>query len=382
MKGCRHLMLAASLAVALLAPAAAQAAPNNNNSAKLRAAVTAEGIMEHEAALQELAQIDDYGNRLSGTPGYDASAEYVAERAAAAGLEVMFQDFDYDYFLGDIKAPVLSRGATSFNPGIIGGSVAPFADFGTMFGSATGDVTTTLWAVDLKLPSTGGSTSGCEAADFTGMPAGAIALIQRGTCNFAVKLANADAAGAGGVVLFNEGNAPDRMVSLFIAAAPFDNGPAVGASFQVGQALAGTTTSGSLGTTRLRAGWYAGPPLSTMNVIAETPEGDPDNVIAVGAHLDSVGVGPGINDNGSGSAGILEIAEQLQQDQAAQQDPLPLVRRRGVRAGRLAVLRRLAHGGRARPDRGDAQLRHDRIAQLRAVRLRRRPLGHGGSRRG
>ena len=49
----------------------------------------------------------------------------------------------------------------------------------------------------------------------------------------------------------------------------------------------------------------------TSNVIAETPDGDPNNVIVVGAHLDSVGVGPGINDNGSGSATILEIAEQI-----------------------------------------------------------------------
>jgi len=36
------------------------------------------------------------------------------------------------------------------------------------------------------------------------MPAGAIALIQRGTCNFTVKLANAEAAAAGAVVLFNQ----------------------------------------------------------------------------------------------------------------------------------------------------------------------------------
>jgi hypothetical protein len=43
----------------------------------------------------------------------------------------------------------------------------------------------------------------------------------------------------------------------------------------------------------------------------ETRWGDPDDVIVVGAHRDSVGVGPGINDNGPGSAGILEIAEEL-----------------------------------------------------------------------
>ena len=49
----------------------------------------------------------------------------------------------------------------------------------------------------------------------------------------------------------------------------------------------------------------------TRNVIAETPGGNADKVIVVGAHLDSVGAGPGINDNGSGSATILEIAEEM-----------------------------------------------------------------------
>ena len=63
-------------------------------------------------------------------------------------------------------------------------------------------------------------------------------------------------------------------------------------------------------TARLKVDWRPGT-YPTSNVIAETPDGDPDNVIVVGAHLDSVGVGPGINDNGSGSATILEIAEQV-----------------------------------------------------------------------
>jgi Zn-dependent M28 family amino/carboxypeptidase len=48
---------------------------------------------------------------------------------------------------------------------------------------------------------------------------------------------------------------------------------------------------------------------TTRNVIAETPGGDPNSVVVVGAHLDSVSRGPGINDNGSGSAAILEVAE-------------------------------------------------------------------------
>jgi Zn-dependent M28 family amino/carboxypeptidase len=56
---------------------------------------------------------------------------------------------------------------------------------------------------------------------------------------------------------------------------------------------------------------------TTYNVIADVPKSElrkiknPDQVVVVGAHLDSVPEGPGINDNGSGSAGILEIAKQL-----------------------------------------------------------------------
>ena len=47
------------------------------------------------------------------------------------------------------------------------------------------------------------------------------------------------------------------------------------------------------------------------NVVAQTRSGDPAHVVMAGAHLDSVPEGPGINDNGSGVASLLQIAEQL-----------------------------------------------------------------------
>jgi Zn-dependent M28 family amino/carboxypeptidase len=50
---------------------------------------------------------------------------------------------------------------------------------------------------------------------------------------------------------------------------------------------------------------------TTRNVIAETRTGRTDRVVVVGAHLDSAPEGPGINDNGSGSATDPEIALQL-----------------------------------------------------------------------
>ena len=76
--------------------------------------------------------------------------------------------------------------------------------------------------------------------------------------------------------------------------------------------LAGSVRQGLVGkTARLRIEWRTDPAVPTQNVIAETRGGDPNKVIVVGAHLDSVGTGPGINDNGSGSAALLEFAKEL-----------------------------------------------------------------------
>ena len=140
------------------------------------------------------------------------------------------------------------------------------------------------------------------------MPAGAIIIVQRGTCTFAQKF-TADAPPAGAMVFINEGQ-PGRTEPLWFN---FDGIeiPTFAATVETAMELANGVLSGDTGTTaRFKIEWRPGT-YTTTNVIAETTSGDPDNVIVVGAHLDSVGVGPGINDNGSGSATILEIAEQM-----------------------------------------------------------------------
>ena len=119
-------------------------------------------------------------------------------------------------------------------------------DFFTMVLSGSGNVTAPLTPVDVTIPPPGGSTSGCEAADFAGFPAGNIALIQRGTCLFADKVLNAQAAGASGVIIFNEGNNPGRMDALLGTLGPGVTIPAVFASFPVGSALYSLTLSGTV----------------------------------------------------------------------------------------------------------------------------------------
>lgn len=84
-------------------------------------------------------------------------------------------------------------------------------DFGLFTGTGLGDVTANVIAVDVNLsPPRTPVTSGCEAADFAGFPVGYIALLQRGTCTFADKVLNAMAAGAAGVIIFNQGDSPAR----------------------------------------------------------------------------------------------------------------------------------------------------------------------------
>ena len=185
-------------------------------------------------------------------------------------------------------------------------------DFAIMTYSGAGEVTAVIQPVDVQIPpgpTPSSSTSGCEDADFAGFTAGDIALIQRGTCTFGEKATNAKEAGASAVLIFNEGQ-PGRTetVAGTLGSDDFDF-PVLGTSFEVGeelyqldQAQAVTMRVFADGSVQTR---------QTSNVIASTPGGDPGRAVVVGAHLDSVPEGPGINDNGSGSATNLETAIQM-----------------------------------------------------------------------
>lgn len=275
----------------------------NDSIRKILRCVTVPEIMEHQWAFQRIANRHG-GTRASGTPGYDASAAYVAHRLKKAGYLVTTQEFDFNVF-HDLGGSVLAQTA----PGSV--TYTEDTDFAATDHSEPGDVTAAVTPVDIALGAGNTSTSGCEAADFAGFPAGNIALIQRGTCTFEIKGENAAAAGASAIVFFNQGNDPADPSRMGIPAVTLGNGysggiPALSATYNLGATLAGTAG--------LRLRVFANvtrDPATTTNVLAESRSGDPANVVMAGAHLDSVPEGPGINDNGSGSSALLEIAEQL-----------------------------------------------------------------------
>ncbi|SEH00456.1 aminopeptidase Y [Nonomuraea solani] len=295
------LVTALSLPLVMAAPAQATGGLDDVFAKLLVKQVKGTNVSKHLDALQAIATANG-GNRAAGTPGYNASRDYVAGKLRKAGYKVTLQPINFVEGWTENSPPTLNLTAPSAK------TYVPNEDFFTFQPSPAGDVTAQVQGVDLTLPPTPTptSTSGCEASDFAGFVAGRIALIQRGTCAFAQKIRNAGRAGASGIIVFNEGQ-PGRTDAFALDIGEWRAGvPMVFADFAVGNELAATPGA----TVRLRVD--ATLTLGTNdNVIAESRFGDPRNVVMVGAHLDSVPAGPGINDNGSGSASILEVAEEM-----------------------------------------------------------------------
>lgn len=297
----RKLIIPVAAALVIAGAATPAKAVDDIDSTRLRDAVTVGGILSHERVFQRIANQND-GNRAAGLPGYDASAAYVQQVLRAAGYRVQRQTFEFPFYreLAPAQVAQVTPTPTTYETGTF--------DF-----SGSGDVTGRVVPTNDVLippPPTPGSTSGCEPTDFAPAPAGpSIALIQRGTCFFEVKAANAQAAGYDAVVFFNEGQ-PGRD-ELFIGSAnrPFTI-PVVGLSFADGAALYARIQGGQDVVLHVATS-TDNSPRPTTNILADSPGGDPDKVVVVGAHLDSVIDGEGINDNGSGSATILEIAKQI-----------------------------------------------------------------------
>lgn len=284
-------MAAVALVAAMVSGASAAPPPDTSG---LRNAVTVEGVRAHQAAFQAIADANG-GTRSASTDGYSQSVDYVVAQLEAAGYEVSTPEFDYLFFgLNDSAFEQVSPDAAVY---------VSQTDYDVMTFSGSGDAVGVAEGVDLSLDDPSASTSGCEATDFDGFTAGNIALIQRGACTFFLKAANAEAAGAIAVVVFNQGTEDRQDLNFGTLGDAGVNIPTITSSFTLGSTLEGTT---------LRVFVDAVVETRTdRNVIAETAQGRDDKVIVVGAHLDSVPAGPGIQDNGSGSAAILEIAIQM-----------------------------------------------------------------------
>jgi Zn-dependent M28 family amino/carboxypeptidase len=316
-------LAAVCLGVCLVAPAGASAAPSsgacakrvNDTPGRLLPCIKTDDLWAHLATFDQIAKdnlgADGQPSRNSGEPGYKASADYVAQKMREAGYDVHYQQymFNYSSFVG---TPTWSANGQDF-------TLVKDWSPGTSNGTANAPIQPANGIVDPPNPDGSTSTSGCTSGDFDAATmTGKIALIQRGGCNYGVKVLNAKAAGAVGVIIFNEGN-PGRTAVVNGSLVDADNNPFVPdipvafTSYAIGKSLLDAFDNNTNPTSSLdihvlteeRPDW---------NVIAESKSGDPNHVVVVDAHLDAI-YGEGILDNASGSATILNVAEQMRRVQ-------------------------------------------------------------------
>lgn len=252
---------------------------------RLHGAVTTDAMVGHLRTLQEIADAHG-GTRAVGTPGFDASVDYVVNILRGEGFDVQTPEFQTRVFTSE--DPVLT----------VGGTAVDAHELQFSAGTPSEGVSGPLVAAPAD------ETPGCAPADYTGLPVkDAVVLVDRGACQFSEKQTIAAKLGAAALIIADNvveekmggtlGQDTDVTIPV-VSISKADGARLRGAPGDVRLILDATTST-----------------FSARNILAQTKTGSTQNVVMVGGHLDSVPEGPGINDNGSGVAAVLETAVQL-----------------------------------------------------------------------
>jgi Peptidase family M28/PA domain len=249
--------------------------------------VTADGMLAHLRALQDIANANG-GNRAAGTPGYEASVDYVAKTLRSRGFDVLTPQFD--------RLSAVSPGKPTLT---IAGRSYPVDQASLLVRTPPGGLSGT--------PIRPNRPAGCTAGDYPAvMPPHSIAVVDDSRCSVVDKQNSALAKGAAALVVVSQPTGAGAPPTLF--------GPGYYNQLTAPVAIVGANGGAALtaGSAPVRLVLDAeNVKITSRNVLAQTKTGSPHEVVMVGAHLDGPRGGPGINDNGSGVAAVLETALQL-----------------------------------------------------------------------
>ncbi|ARF53563.1 M28 family peptidase [Streptomyces gilvosporeus] len=262
---------------------------------RLATDVTGRDAYRHLRELQRIADASG-GNRGYDTIGFTRSVRYVSGLMEAAGYHVVQQAVPYTDFDVEKERLVVS-GAREGDPDI--------PVLMTRFTPSTGPT-----GINAPLVSPPTGRTGCTSADYDGVKAaGAVVVLARAACGYGVQQQVAAGAGARAVLLYYPTPSPENIYRLIGFTPPAFTIPVASVSQREGESLSRAAAGGGVRVhLTLRAHDVA---RTTVNLTAETAGGDPDNVVLIGSHLDSVTEGPGINDNGSTAAAALQTALEL-----------------------------------------------------------------------
>lgn len=265
------------------------------DSASLQSYINQKGLSHRANRLYEIAQqsINEFGHptRVIGSPGHNGTIEYIKQT---------LEDLDgyYDVTLQPFSAVSGSiRSAELVLDGEVQNNI-----------SAMRLTPSTPEAKGVEGLLTLAANDGCLPSDYIGVD-GSIVVVKRGTCPFGDKSEQAGAAGALGVLVYNDD--PLDGVLRGTLGFPLEHQVAtIGLDYELGKQLVEAVNAG----VKVKASLTVDATVDivdTWNVIAETTQGDKDNVVMLGAHSDSVREGAGINDDGSGTNSLLEVAVAL-----------------------------------------------------------------------
>jgi Zn-dependent M28 family amino/carboxypeptidase len=319
----------AVLAAALLGgtvPATARAADPDTTA--LRDAVTRAEILRYEQRLQAIGLANE-NNRLTASTGNFESVDFVINELRKMGYNPSLVPYANANNPNSWSERTATLERTDVTPArsyknLLGvdpdvNDPAAQLTFAQMQWSHTADITAQVIPVNrIVVPPTGAmdsNSSGCAMSDFPAAVKDNIALIQRGGCSYLEKVINAQHNGAIGVFVFNEGNVGDRDRNTAgtpgrIVAQTYPGLPAASLSYALGKEFYDAAQAGTPATVHFKSDNNLTQRID-YDVLAETPGGDPNRVLQVGAHIDGVAAGPGINDDGSGTAMNLAIAHQI-----------------------------------------------------------------------
>jgi Zn-dependent M28 family amino/carboxypeptidase len=266
----------------------------------VRSTVSVDAIVAGLGQLQAIADANG-GNRAAGTAGYDASAEYVAAELEKAGYTVERRPVAVTAFTQTAPSVLAISGGSTFDD---------LRDFKAMTYSASGDVTARVVALGWNPAAQPGDRNGlgCDPGNWASVPRGVIVLVQPAPCRRYDVVVAAQQAGAVAVVTSYPEWDRDAVRRPTLVSAQDIHIPVIGTTQAVGVALAAAAAAGT--TVHVSTATSVAEVQST-NVIADSPWGDPAHIVMLGGHLDSVIDGPGINDNGSGTMTVLEIARAM-----------------------------------------------------------------------
>ena len=234
--------------------------------------------------------------RAVGSAGYDRAATLVEDELRAAGWTVTADAYAGLAFLDEGGSSLEVGGRTFQGPEVLPLIFAP-----------GGEVEGPVVAVDPE-PAPTGPGRGCAVTHYGDLPADAVVVVRSGDCLRRDQILAAQQAGAAAFVAVY----PLAPGGVAYRATLIDPGsleiPAAGVSGEAADALLAAARGGGTARLATRARTTSAP---TRSVVAELAGSDPDAVVMLGAHLDSVLDGPGINDDGSGVAALLEIARAL-----------------------------------------------------------------------